>query len=208
MGGVGRQAPVRPLNESESENMRGARRYLPLVVLCGLTPLLSACGLASTATSHSTAAQTPAAANAGERVGTVPSSATRQEGPLDPAGTPQQALERFAESYINWTWRTLADDQQHLAASAVGEARRAELQARQQTARDTPLRRGRIFNRGVIVAVASVRGGSPAQWIIDTREQTGGEGEYAELRPGFHVTLAAVARVQGGWAVSSWRPEL
>ena len=188
--------------------MRGARRYLPLIVLCGLTPLLSACGLAASGPSHSTEAQTPAAANPGERVGTVPSSATHQRGPLDPAGTPQAAVERFAESYMNWSWRTLAADQGHLAASAVGEARAAELQARQRTARDAPLRRGRIFNNGVIVAVAPVRGGGPAAWIIDTREQTGGAGEYAELRPGFHVTLATVARVQGGWAVSSWRPEL
>jgi hypothetical protein len=123
-----------------------------------------------------------------------------------PAASPQQAIERFATAYISWTWRSLASDQAALAADAVGEARESEEQARQQTARDTPLRRAEIFNSGVIVAIAPLRDSRRGEWVIDTREQTGGNGEYAGLQAAFHITLASVQRVRGGWAVSAWRP--
>jgi hypothetical protein len=185
--------------------MRAAiRRFLILAVLVGLAPFLSACGLA--ANSGNSGGQASSPANPGERPGTVPTSAVRQAPPAHPAASPQQAVERFASSYINWTWQSLASDQAALAASAVGEARASEEQARRQTARDAPLQRAEIYNRGVIVAVARLHGGQPDEWVIDTREQTGGNGEYAGLQTAFHITLAAVARVRGGWAVSAWRP--
>jgi hypothetical protein len=180
------------------------RRFLMLAVLVMVAPFLSACGLAANNGNGGEPAGSPS--NPGERPGTVPASATRQAPPSQPATSPQQALERFASSYINWTWQSLAADQAALAASAVGEARASEEQARQQTARDTPLRRAEIYNRGVIVAVAPLHGGKPDEWVIDTREQTGGNGEYAGLQAAFHITLAAVARVRDGWAVSAWRP--
>ncbi len=185
--------------------MRAAiRRYLILAVLVALAPFLSACGLAANNSSSSGQASSPA--NPGERPGTVPAPATRQASPAHPAASPQQAVERFAASYINWTWQSLAADQAALAGSAVGEARASEEQARQQTARDTPLRRAEIYNQGVIVAVARLHGGNTDEWVIDTREQTGGNSEYAELQAAFHITLAAVQRVRDGWAVSVWRP--
>lgn len=183
-----------------------ARRYLILAVLIGVVPFLSACGLAATNNSASSGGQVSTSpANPGERPGTVPASA-RKAPPSDPASSPQQAVERFATAYINWTFRSLASDQAHLAASAVGEARESEEQARAQTSRDTPLRRAEIYNQGVIVAIAPLRGGSSDEWVIDTREQTGGDSEYSGLQAAFHITLAAVERVQGGWAVSVWRP--
>jgi hypothetical protein len=184
--------------------MRAARRYLILAILVGLAPFLSACGLAENNSASGGQASSPA--NPGERPGTVPAQVARQAPPARPAASPQQALERFASSYINWTWQSLAADQASLAASAVGEARASEEQARQQTARDTPLRRAEIYNQGVIVAVARLHDGSAGEWVVVTREQTGGNGEYAGLQSAYHITLAAVQRVQGGWAVSAWRP--
>jgi hypothetical protein len=185
--------------------MPSAPRYVLLILLISLTPFLSACGLANRA--GGTSSSPPPQANPGERQGTIPVSAAMQAAPVHPAGSPQQALERFAARYINWSYRTLAADEASLAAEAVGEARAFEEQARAQTVRDTPLARGHIYNTGTIVGLAQVRGGPPQEWVIDTREQTGGDQEYASTRAGFHVTLATVQRVAGGWAVAVWRPE-
>jgi hypothetical protein len=174
-------------------------------MLVAAVPFLAACGLANR--EHTpVAASTPQQANPGEREGTTPHQS--QTGPVAPAASPQSAVERFADSYINWTWETLAADQQRLAASAVGEARASELQARQQTERDTALTRGRVFNKGSVVAVAQVKDSSKDVWVCVTKEQTGGQGEYAALAAAYHVTLATVAKVPGGWAIQAWRPEL
>lgn len=184
-----------------------SRRFLLIAALVALTPFLSACGLATSDTSN-TSAGTPPQANAGEREGTIPASAA-QEAPADsPAGSPQQAVERFAVQYINWSYSTLAADASHLAAESLGEARAHEEQASAQAARDTPLARGHIHNSGTVIAVAHVRGGRTGEWVVDTREQTGGDQEYAGLQPTFHVTLATVTRVGQGYAVSAWRPQV
>jgi hypothetical protein len=178
------------------------RKALAVVILTA--PLLAGCGLArsSPPTEH-LSARTPT--SPGEREGIAP--AQPQSAPVSPAASPRQAVERFAEGYINWSYRTLASDQQRLASSAVGEARASELQARQQTERDTALTRGRVFNSGSVVTAAPASGTRDV-WACVTREQTGGEGEYAALAAAYHVTLATVARVPGGWAVSAWQPEL
>ena len=206
MGGLGYQTPTRTV-KGEHVDPRIRRQLLAASILA-LTPILTGCGLANSTPSRSGGGQAPPQANPGEHEGTISAADARQAAPLDPAASPQLAVERFANAYINWTWRTLPADQERLAASAVGEARAAELQARQQTARDTPLARGRIYNTGQIVGVTTVRGGATGEWVAVTREQTGGEGEYAELRPTLHVTLATVRRVPGGFAVSSWQPGL
>ncbi len=205
MGDVGCQAPARNVTESKVNQMRGLTRILVCAMLMAGVPLLTACGLANRGGTQ-TASGTPEQANPGERQGTAPQQ--RQAAPVAPASSPQLAVERFAERYINWSYRTLAAEQQQLAASAVGEARAGELQARQQTERDSTLTRGRVFNTGSIVTVGAARAAGSDVFACVTKEQTGGDGEYAALAVAYHVTLATVQRVPGGWAVSAWQPVL
>jgi hypothetical protein len=183
------------------------RRDLLLLALLILTPFLAGCGLLRESKTARTSGSPHAQASPGERQGTIPDSAAAEAPPADPAPTAQQAVERFAASYINWNYKSLGDDEAHLAASAVGEARAAELQARAQTSRDTPLQRGHIYNTGTVLAAARVRGGRQDEWIVATREQTGGDTEFAGLQAGFHITLATVTAVPGGWAVDEWQPQ-
>jgi len=187
--------------------MRRATRGLTIATVTVAGSLLAGCGLAadgSPPAESASSSRTPT--SPGEREGTVPS--RPQAWPIAPAGSPRIAVERFADGYINWSYRTLTADQQRLAASAVGEARASELQARQQSERDSVLARGRVFNTGTVIALAQVNGSARDVWACVTREQTGGEGEYAALAAAYHVALATVQRVPGGWAVSSWQPEL
>lgn len=188
---------------------RQSHTYLVMLTLAASAPLLTGCGLLRrTGAASSRSAVAPAQSNPGEGEGTIPAGDSREAAPADPAATAPQAVERFADGYINWTYLSLAGDQGRLAASAVGAARAAELQARTQTARDTPLRRAHIFNTGTVVAVSPVVGGPAGEWVVVTREQSGGDQEYAGIGASFHVTLASVQHVAGGFAVSAWRPQV
>jgi hypothetical protein len=181
-------------------------RYLLALTLAGLTASMTACGLLREPSSQSDPGSLPIQANPGEHLGTVPASG--KEAPaVNPARSPQQAVERFAELYINWTYKSLASDQTRLAATAVGAARAAELQAEAQTARDTPLQRAHIYNAGRVIAVSRAVGAGPQEWVAVTRERTGGDAEYAGIQAAFHVSLATVQAIPGGWAVSAWRPQ-
>lgn len=120
--------------------------------------------------------------------------------------TPQKTLAHFAQLYINWDYRNLPGVQLALAASAVGTARTSEQLAMAQTARDATLVRARVWNHGVLVSIAPDRA-RPGRWVLVTREQTGGSGEYQALSADYHVTLARAVAVPGGWAVSAWEPQ-
>ncbi|MCW3033335.1 MAG: hypothetical protein JWM60_1680 [Solirubrobacterales bacterium] len=135
-----------------------------------------------------------------------PPRAPISEAPAAAQPTPQQALAYFGSLYVNWDYRDLPARQRRLAAIAVGDAHATERQAAAQSARDTTLTRAHAWNKGVLVSIAADRL-SPGVWVVVSREQTGGSGEYEALPAGFHLTLARVARVDGGWAVSSWEPQ-
>lgn len=127
--------------------------------------------------------------------------------PATPAATPEQAIERFAALYVNWTYRTLAAHRLQLARIAVGAAAAAQRRGAAESAHDYELAQGRVSNRGELVAVAARRGASAGEYVVVTRETTTGIDTYEGLPAAYHVTLVTVQAVPGGWAVSAWEPQ-
>jgi hypothetical protein len=143
-----------------------------------------------------------------ENPGEPPAPAPPAPAAQAPAGiqpTPSKALAAFAQLYVNWTYRTLSFNQRTLAAMSVGAARLAEQQAAASSRADTTIARGHIWNTGQIVSIAPDLA-RPDMWVIVTREQTGGDTQYEGLPAAYHVTLAQLANVPGGYAIVQWLP--
>jgi hypothetical protein len=122
---------------------------------------------------------------------------------------PRQAVEVFADTYINWTAATVSARLGALAEVSVGQARSAMSLAAAQTAHDYELHRGGIANSGVVEAVARLPG-SADRYAVVTRELTSATSgsTYRGLAPAWHVSLATVTPVTGGlWVLSGWQPE-
>jgi hypothetical protein len=137
-----------------------------------------------------------------------PSSKPRPEVALATSSSAVEAVRSFANAYINWTADTVAADMRGLAARSIGQARSALELAAAQTASDYELQQGGISNRGQVEAVAPLPS-TRDQYIVVTRESTAATATtaYEGLRPAWHVALATVAPVEGGWVVSGWRPQ-
>lgn len=178
---------------------------------CGISnPYQHAAGpTSSTSTSTSTASSTAAnpAQNPGELPAPPPPSASSQA-PAKVQGTPEAAITQFATLYMNWTWQTLAAHQRELATLGVGPARLSEQQAASAATADTTIARSQVTNTGQIISIARNLT-NPKQWVIVTREETGGNSQYDGLQASYHVTLAELAQLKnGGWAISKWQPQV
>ena len=128
------------------------------------------------------------------------------QAPADVQPTPAKALQAFAQLYVNWSYRTLSADQRTLAEISVGAARLSERQAATSSRNDTTIAAGHIWNRGQLISIARdlTRAGA---WVIVTHEQTGGNTQYEGLPAAYHVTIAELASVHGGYAVAEWLPQ-
>jgi hypothetical protein len=157
----------------------------------------------TTAATKPTGAASPQ--NVGEPTAPAPSVPSAQA-PADVQATPSAAISAFARLYVNWTYRTLAENQRTLAATAVGGARLSERQAAVSSQNDQTIARGHIYNRGQVVSVAADRR-QPGWWVVVTREQTGGSSQYEGLGAAYHVTLAQLTAVPTGYAVEQWLPQ-
>jgi hypothetical protein len=135
-----------------------------------------------------------------------PPPSARSQAPNAPAATPVKAIERFALVYVNWSWRTLPAHLRALAAMSVGAARLAEQQAAAAAGRDSEITATHVYNRGQIASIAPSRTQS-GEWVIVTREQTGGNAQYDGLQPSWHVTLAQLVHLPTGYAISQWLPQ-
>jgi hypothetical protein len=123
--------------------------------------------------------------------------------------SPVQAVQVFAQAYINWTADTVAAHLRVLSQAAIGQARSAMTLAAGQVGRDSSLRLGGIANSGTVEAIAPVTGERNVYAVV-TRERTTATNTsaYQGLRPAWHVTLATVTEVDGWlWTISGWEPE-
>jgi len=178
---------------------------ITLAVLLGAALALAGCTNPDgpAATGSQTVSGSPG--GAGEPQAPAPPSAARQS----PAGihrTPSAALTAFAELYSNWSYRTLTAQQRTLAKEAVGSARLTEQQAAASSQADSTITRGHLHNSGQVLAVATDERAA-GLWVVTTVEETTGDSQYQGLPAGYHVTLAKLARVPGGYAVSEWLPQ-
>lgn len=187
--------------------MLDIRRHGVVVLAAAVALVLAGCGLADPyqhPTSTPTASTTPAIVD-NEVQPTHPYRDSRR--PAAPAVTPALAIERFAGLYINWTYRTLAAHRRQLADMAIGTAAAAQRRGAVESSHDYELAQGKVVNRGQLVAVAPRRPGRVGDYVVVTRETTSGTDTYDGLPPAYHVTLASVQAVPGGYAISAWDPQ-
>ena len=198
-----------------------------LAAATGLAVSLAGCGGAAhqaapplgrsldspTATVHAPTARSPRSAPAGdprrERGGHIPPAiAVAQSEPAAAglASSPTVALARYALAYTNWRAAALPARERELAALAVGPARLRTEQTAAAHSGAAALAAHDVANAGQVVAIAPGEGPDQGDWVVVTEEQTTGSGPYAGLPAGPHVTLARLAHLPGGWAVSQWDP--
>jgi hypothetical protein len=123
--------------------------------------------------------------------------------------SPVQAVQVYAEWYINWTADTVATHLRVLAAIGVGRARSAMTLAAGEVAHDSSLKLGGIANSGTVEGIAPVTDERNVYAVV-TRESTTATNTdaYQGLRPTWHVTLATVKPIPGRlWTISAWQPE-
>jgi hypothetical protein len=166
---------------------------------------LVGCSNPDAPSANKTASSSTGPANAGEPSPPPPPSPASQA-PFGVQPSPQRALAYYAHRYINWTYQTLTADQEALARSSVGAARLSEQQTAARSHGDTAIARGQVWNRGQAISITQDLA-QPGMWVVVTREQTGGNTEYEELPASYHVTLARLAAVPGGYAVEQWLPQ-
>ena len=199
---------------------RARRTVVTLAALLVAGELTGCAGIANpyqtngtaTSTTSTPRATTPADADdpTPERNGTVP---PRQEAAIDrlSAGaartSPQAALTHYALLYINWTAAQVAANQRQLAAISLGQARAQALQAAANLARDPELTKSAVSNTGTVVAITAGEGAAFGLWVLVTREQTTGQGDYAGLPPTLHVIYARLTATAHGWVITAWQPQ-
>jgi hypothetical protein len=182
--------------------------------LAGCAGIANPYQTASIATKTTSKPTAPAPVDPGdptpERNGSVPG---HDQGVIDSLGadagrtSPKAALARYAEMYVNWTAAGVAANQRKLAAISLGQARAQALQAAASLARDPELTKSAVSNAGSVVAIAHGQGATAGLWVVVTREQTIGKGDYAGLPPTLHVIYAQLTRTANGWVVTQWQPE-
>jgi hypothetical protein len=157
---------------------------------------------------HSDATAVSVAVARADRTHELPTPAGRQA-VLGGWRSPVQAVDVFADTYINWTAATVSGRLQALSEVSLGQARSAMALAAAQTGHDGELQRGEVANSGAVEAIAPLAGHA-RQYIVVTREQTSASGDaaVAGLAPAWHVALATVTQVPGRlWVLSAWQPE-
>ena len=198
--------------------MRRATRSVPAALVAAFC--LGGCATLGvnatrTTTTRTTTTRVSAATSAASRLAQAQAT---HEYPSPPPGpqtvtggqtSPVSAIERFADTYINWDAQDVAGRLRALAGQSLGQARSAMALAAAGAANDYELRRGGVANAGSVQAIAPLHK-SADQFVVVTLERTSATNTtaYAGLRPAWHLAIATVVRLGAGqWALSGWQPE-
>src|ERR1700743_2501538 len=85
--------------------------------------------------------------------------------------SPVQAVQVFAQTYINWTADTVATHLHVLAQAAIGQARSAMTLAAGQVGQHSAIARGGVANSGIVEGIAPVTSQRNVYAVV-TRERT------------------------------------
>lgn len=119
----------------------------------------------------------------------------------------REVARSFAMRWINWDWRTAADQERGLAQLATPELART-LRANAASARiDATVARDKPGSRGTVAAAALTTTGSVSEGLVVTHEQTftAGHADLGGRR--YRVYLVALALEHRTWGVSRWAPQ-
>jgi hypothetical protein len=144
---------------------------------------------------------------AAERATTSASTTTTTVAEPAGGGSSGDAARTFATRWVNWDWRSAADQQRTLARLATGHLAR-DLTANARSARvDATLVRDRPGSRGTVAAVDLTTSQNRASGIVVTREQalTDGNPDLGGSR--YRVYLPELVHNDGRWEVSAWQPQ-
>jgi hypothetical protein len=141
---------------------------------------------------------------------------TSRPGPRNPAPapataggsrSPRRAARSFATRWVNWDWRTAAEQQRALARLATGPLAQ-RLRANGGSVRiDASLARDKPGSRGAVAAIDLRAADDRASGVVVTREQSyaGGRADLGGRR--YCVYLIRLSRERNGWEVSGWEPQ-
>jgi hypothetical protein len=122
-------------------------------------------------------------------------------------GSARQAARVFARLWVNWDWRSAADQQRALARLATGTLAR-DLRANADSARvNASLARAKPGSRGSTAAVDLAARGPVATGIVVTREQsyTAGHPDLGGRR--YRVYRIRLQYDHDRWTVTRWAPQ-
>jgi hypothetical protein len=124
-----------------------------------------------------------------------------------PSRAARNVARSFATRWINWDWRTAAEQQRALAQVASGKLARM-LRANAASARiDATLERDKPGSRGTVAAIQLKTSGAVAAGVIVTHEQASTDGHADLGGQRYRVYLIALQRENGEWEVSRWAPQ-
>jgi hypothetical protein len=126
----------------------------------------------------------------------------------EPAAIPARAIVRsFAMRWINWDWRTAANQERDLARLATAKLGRT-LRANAASARiDATVARDKPGSRGTVAAIELKTTGAVTAGLVVTREQSSTDGHADLGGRRYRVYLVALELEDENWEVSRWAPQ-
>lgn len=168
---------------------------IPTIIASALASTsLAGCGLANQgSTQHGTAQTAPPAVQPAQTAATPPAQSARNA---------DTAIRRFAATFTNWKFATLAQTRQALAGQASGPLRDEMAKEAQQAANDAAVRASTASNVGVLQGVID-RAGQPS--IVVVRETAKLDDGRAQ-QSGYQVYLVRAAKIGGTYKIVFWQP--